>query len=90
MIQVATLPVTAFNVSFLSPSGTIISSESIAIPCLDQNCAAVDVLSLCFSFPSVTFTVSAVNIFGQGPPSNINTIGNIHPVCMAMKESQYN
>ena len=79
MLQAITVPVsvTAYNVSFLSPSGTIISSEVITIPCLDQTCA-IDVLSFCSSLPSVNFTVSAMNSFGRGPPSNVYTIGNIY------------
>ena len=82
-MQNITVPVsvTAYNVSFLSPSGTIISSKAITNPCQDSNCSIEsDVLFLCSSSPSINFTVSAVNSFGQGPPTNVNTIGNIHPV----------
>lgn len=77
-MQVINVPgsITAYSVSFLSPSGDIISPE--VVNCRDENCAIDVSRSLCSLSSSITFTVSAMNRFGQGPPSSIKTIGNIH------------
>ena len=84
-VQTLAVPVnvTAYKISFLSPSGAILSSKSI-YPALDLNCT-VNVRFLCPPLSSesvkINFTVhvSAVNSFGQGPSSSINkSIGNIY------------